>query len=60
MPTKAAPKPIGRPRMAKGQAKSTTVLVRMSAEDRKAIEKAAAADGKNVSEWVRKKLLEAE
>ena len=46
--------------MAKGQAKSTTVLVRMSAEDRKAIEKAAAADGKNVSEWVRKKLLEAE
>jgi len=50
---KARPKPIGRPRMAKGEAKSSTVLVRMSAEDRKGVEAAAKAKGQTVSEWLR-------
>jgi hypothetical protein len=37
----------------KGDAKSSTVLVRLSAEDRKRIEAAARASSKTVSEWIR-------
>ena len=61
MPTNAAakPKPIGRPKMAKGEAKSCTVLVRMSAEDRKAVEVAAKSKGQTVSEWIRATIREA-
>ncbi len=47
------PKPIGRPKMAKGEAKSSTVLVRMSTDDRKGVEMAAKAKHQTVSEWLR-------
>ncbi len=50
---KPKPRPVGRPKLAKGEAKSTTVLVRMSAEDRKGVEKAAKMAEQTVSEWLR-------
>lgn len=50
---KPKPKRVGRPKLAKGEAKSTTVLVRMSAEDRKGVEGAAKAASQSVSEWLR-------
>ena len=53
MPAKPKPKPVGRPKLPKGHAKSTTVLVRMSAEDRKGVEAAAKAEGKTLSDWLR-------
>ena len=46
-------KPIGRPKLPKGHAKSTTMLVRMSEEDRRGVEAAAKANGQTVSEWLR-------
>ena len=55
MPSQPKPKrkPVGRPKLAKGEAKSTTVLVRLSPEDRKGVETAAKAVGQTVSEWLR-------
>jgi predicted HicB family RNase H-like nuclease len=47
------PKKVGRPKMAKGQAKATIMPVRLSPEDRKRIEKAAKAKNQTVSQWVR-------
>jgi predicted HicB family RNase H-like nuclease len=47
------PKKVGRPKMAKGQAKATIMPVRLSPEDRKRIEKAAKAKNQIVSQWVR-------
>ena len=47
------PRRPGRPKLPKGDAKSSTVLVRLSAEDRKRIEAAARASSKTVSEWIR-------
>ena len=48
-PVKRAP---GRPKL-HDQAKSTTVLVRLNAEDRQRLEAAAKAKGQTVSEWMR-------
>lgn len=47
------PKPVGRPKLPKGHAKSTTLLVRLSAEDRKGVEAAAKRAEQTVSEWLR-------
>lgn len=57
MPKQPKPKKPGRPRLAKGEAKGRTVLVRFRAEDAKQIETAAKASKKTVSEWVRSTLL---
>jgi hypothetical protein len=58
MPTsKPKPKKPGRPRLAKGDAKGRTVLVRFREEDAKQIERAAKARNQTVSEWVRNALL---
>jgi hypothetical protein len=57
MPTsKPKPKKIGRPKLAKGEAKGSIVPVRFSAEDRKRVEAAAKSSGKTVSEWIRSTL----
>jgi uncharacterized protein (DUF1778 family) len=48
-PVKRAP---GRPKL-HDQAKSTTVLVRLSADDRQRLEAAAQAKGQTVSQWLR-------
>ena len=57
MPKQQKPKKPGRPRLAKGETKGRTVLVRFRAEDAKQIEIAARASKKTVSEWVRSTLL---
>ena len=58
MPTlKPKPKKPGRPRLAKGEAKVRTVLVRFRAEDVKRIENEAKAKKQTVSAWVRSTLL---
>ena len=53
MPTKSAPKKIGRPNLPKGEAKGRVVVVRFKHDDLKRIEGAAKASKKSVSEWVR-------
>jgi predicted HicB family RNase H-like nuclease len=52
---KPKPRPVGRPKLAHG-AKSSTVLVRFSAEDRKKLEAAAKASKQTLSEWIRSTL----
>ena len=55
MPTlKPKPRPVGRPKMAHGQAKGVITPVRLSAEDRAKVEAAATAQGLSVSEWIRR------
>ena len=44
---------VGRPKLPKGAAKGRIVPVRFTAEDLKAMEAAAKASDKTVSEWVR-------
>jgi hypothetical protein len=56
MPTKPAPKKVGRPKLPKGNAKGRIVPVRFSNDDIKRIESAAKASHKTVSEWIRETL----
>jgi predicted HicB family RNase H-like nuclease len=51
------PKKPGRPKLAKGENKGRTFLVRFRADDAKRVEAAAKASKKTVSEWVRSTLL---
>jgi hypothetical protein len=46
-------KKVGRPKMAKGEAKGKIVPVRFTNEALKAIGAKAKSDGKTVSEWIR-------
>jgi hypothetical protein len=52
------PKPnkVGRPKMAKGEAKGKIVPIRFNAEDLKKVTAAAKANKQTVSEWVRSTL----
>lgn len=50
---KAKPRPIGRPKLHKDDAKSSIVPVRFNSEDRKRVEKAAKAKGQTVSHFIR-------
>lgn len=47
------PKPVGRPKLPKGNAKATMLRVRITPEEAKAVEAAAKAKGQKVSEWIR-------
>jgi hypothetical protein len=47
------PKKVGRPKMAKGEAKGKIVPIRFNAEDLKKVTAAAKANKQTVSEWVR-------
>ena len=53
-PTK--PKKAGRPPLPKGDAKVVMLRVRVTPDERLAIEKAAKANNQTVSEWLRGKL----
>ena len=44
---------VGRPKLPKGEAKGRIVPVRFTAEDLKAMEAAAKASDKSLSEWIR-------
>jgi hypothetical protein len=50
------PKKVGRPKMAKGEAKGKIVPVRFNAEDLKKVTAAAKTKDQTVSEWVRSTL----
>jgi uncharacterized protein (DUF1778 family) len=56
MPKQPKPRPIGRPKLAKGEAKAGAIQVRLNADDRKRVEAAAKAKKQTVSEWVRSTL----
>jgi hypothetical protein len=47
------PKKVGRPKMAKGEAKGKIVPIRFNAEDIKKVAAAAKANKRTVSEWIR-------
>lgn len=47
------PRKPGRPKMPKGDAKSSIVPVRLNTEHRKRVEAAARASNQSVSEWIR-------
>ena len=47
------PRKPGRPKLPKGDAKSSIVPVRLNVEDRKKVEAAARAKDQTVSEWIR-------
>jgi predicted HicB family RNase H-like nuclease len=57
--TPSKPKKVGRPTLPKGEAKASIMPVRLNAEDRKRIEKAAQASDQSVSQWVRSTLMAA-
>jgi len=54
MPAKPKPRPVGRPKLAKGHAKGSIVPVRFSEADRAKVEAAAASENISVSEWIRR------
>ena len=56
MPSKPKPKKVGRPKMAKGEAKGKIVPIRFNAEALKKVTAAARAKEQTVSEWVRSTL----
>jgi predicted HicB family RNase H-like nuclease len=53
MPAQKKPKKVGRPKLAKGEAKGKIVPVRFNAEDLKKVTAAAKAKKQTVSEWIR-------
>jgi hypothetical protein len=50
---KPKPKKVGRPKLAKGEAKAKIVPIRLNAEELKKVTAAAKANKQTVSEWVR-------
>jgi predicted HicB family RNase H-like nuclease len=54
MPRQPKPRPVGRPKLAKGEAKGSIVPVRFSPEDRKRLETASTKEGISLSEWIRR------
>ena len=57
---KRAAKPrMGRPPLSKGEAKEAVLSVRLSTEERMAIEQAAERAGRSPSEWARDALVRA-
>jgi hypothetical protein len=54
---KTKPKKVGRPKLAKGNAKAEMLRVRVSPAESKAIEAAAKASKQTVSEWIRATLF---
>jgi hypothetical protein len=56
MPKQPKPRPVGRPKLAKGEAKGKIVPIRFNAEDIKRVAAAAKAKDQTVSEWVRSTL----
>jgi len=56
MPKQPKPKPVGRPKLAKGEAKGKIVPIRFNAVDLKKVTAAAKSNKQTVSEWVRSTL----
>jgi len=56
MPRQPKPKPVGRPKLAKGDAKAEMLRVRATPDELKAFDRAAKAKGQKRSEWIREVL----
>jgi predicted HicB family RNase H-like nuclease len=54
---KTKPKKVGRPKLAKGDAKAVMLRVRISPAESKALEATAKANKQTVSEWIRTTLF---
>ena len=59
MPSQPKPRKVGRPKLAKGEAKAATVRVRATPDELRAFERTAKASKQTLSEWIRKTLSEA-
>ena len=59
MPKQPKPKKSGRPPLPKGNAKAVMLRVRVTPDELQAIETAAKASNKTVSEWIRRTLAPA-
>jgi hypothetical protein len=57
--SKPKPNPVGRPKLAKGEAKGKIVPVRFNADDLKKVTAAAKASKQTLSEWIRSTLQKA-
>ena len=53
MPKQPKPRPVGRPKLHRDDAKSSIVPVRFNGSDRKRVEEAAKAKGQTVSHFIR-------
>jgi hypothetical protein len=54
--SKPKPRPVGRPKLAKGEAKGKIVPVRFNADDLKRVTAAAKSSNQTISEWIRSTL----
>lgn len=52
-PKKSEPKPVGRPRLAKGDAKEAMLRIRATPREVEAYDRVAAAKGSSRSDWIR-------
>jgi hypothetical protein len=59
MPTQPKPKRPGRPKLAKGEAKASMLRIRVTLDERRAIEKLAKTGNTTLSKWVRSTLTAA-
>jgi uncharacterized protein (DUF1778 family) len=59
MPKQPKTKPVGRPKLAKGDAKAEMLRIRSTSEELRAYDRAAKAKGQTRSHWIRETLKEA-
>ncbi len=56
MPSQPKPRPVGRPKLPKGEAKAAPIQVRLNPDDRKRFEAAAKSSQQTISQWIRSTL----
>jgi uncharacterized protein (DUF1778 family) len=56
MPNQPKPKPVGRPKLPKGNAKAEMLRIRATTDELRAFDKAAKASKQKRSEWIRSTL----
>ena len=59
MPKQPKPKPVGRPKLPKGNAKAEMLRIRATTDELRTFDKAAKASNQKRSEWIRSTLLAA-
>jgi uncharacterized protein (DUF1778 family) len=59
MPSQPKPKPVGRPKLPKGNAKAEMLRIRATSDELRAFDKAAKVSKQKRSEWIRSTLLAA-
>ncbi len=56
MPKQPKPKPVGRPKLPKGDAKAEMLRIRATTDELRAFDKAAKASSQKRSDWIRSTL----